>query len=90
MAKRKLVKSGDRTIVVGSFGEFMEVSNRVLNTEANLAAQIILADQSDRAPGAVVERAFSIAKLTMQHIKDHKMDTPFPFKKVYGDADQDH
>jgi len=89
MAKRKLIKSGDRTIVVGSFGEFMEVANRVPNTEANLAVKIILADRSERAPGAVVERAFSIAKLTMQHIKDNRMDIPFPFTKVYADDDQD-
>ena len=90
MAKRKLVKSGDRTIVVGSFGEFMEVKNRVPSVEAILAMEIIIADSAERSPGAVVERAFTIAKLTMQHIKDNKMDAPFPFTKVYLDVDQDH
>ena len=35
--------------------------------------------------GAVVERAFDIAKLTFQHIKANRMDVPFPFAKVYPD-----
>jgi hypothetical protein len=36
-------------------------------------------------PGAVVERAFDIAKAAFQHIKDNRMDVPFPFGKVYPD-----
>ena len=82
----KLTKCGDRTIVHDNFGFVFELSNRAPNEEAGFAMQIIANDQSDRPCSAVVERAFRIAQLTFKHIKDAKMDAPFPFKKVYPDA----
>lgn len=83
----KMIKNGDCTIVVISDGEIQEVRNRVTSQEASFAMDMIVDDRSALPPGAVVERAFDIARLTFQHIKAHRMDTPFPFKKVYGDAD---
>lgn len=95
MAKKKLIKSGDRTIVVGSFGEFAEVNNRIPNHEAHFAMSMIEKwalgvgkGEILMKPEEAVERAFHIAALTFQTIKDRGMDTPFPFKKVYGDDDQ--
>ena len=87
MAKKKLIKTGDRTIVVSQYGDLQEVKNRVPNSEAGFAMDLILNNKIDLPPGAVVERAFEIARLTYKHIKDYRMDLPFPFKKVYGDED---
>ncbi len=83
----KMIKNGDHTMVVISDREIQEVRNRVPSREASFAMDLIENDRSALPPGAVVERAFDIARLTFQHIKANKMDTPFPFKKVYGDAD---
>lgn len=89
MAKNKLIKNGDRTIVVSPYGGFSEIKNRSPNSEAGFALDLILNDESDRPAGAVVARAFSIAKLAFEHIKKNRMDTPFPFAKVYGDDSSD-
>lgn len=91
MAKSKLIKSGDRTIVLRKYGEAEEVRNRILNEEAAFAMSLI--ERSMVGPilpaGAAVERAFNISKLAFQHIKENRMDTPFPFSKVYLDVDGD-
>ena len=87
MAKKKLIKNGDRTIVVSQYGDIQEVKNRIPSHEAGFAMDMILNDKSELPPGAVVERAFDIARLTFHHIKANRMDTPFPFSKVYLDAD---
>lgn len=84
MAKERLIKAGDRTIIVDAYGE-SSITNRILSEEAAFAMDLIMGDKSDRVPGAVVERAFEIAKLTFQHIKENRMDVPLPFKKVYPD-----
>ncbi len=86
MAK-KVIKNGDNSIVVGEFGDLKyELRNRTVNAEAGFACDIILKlSTSDMKPGAVVEHAFEVARLTFEHIKANKMDTPFPFKKVFGD-----
>ena len=89
MAKKKLIKNGDRTIVVSPYGEFSEIKNRLPNSEAGFALDLILNDKSDRSAGAVVARAFMISKLAFEHIKKSRMDTPFPFAKVYGDDSSD-
>lgn len=90
MAKKKLIKTGDRTITVNRLGDVGEIRNRVLNTEAGFALDLIMNDKSDdRSAGAVVARAFSISKLAFEHIKKSRMDTPFPFAKVYGDDSSD-
>ena len=92
MAKKKLIKFGDRTITVTNFGDLGEVRNRAPSEEAVFAMEMIKhlgmvitqsKDGPAMVPGAVVERAFDIAKLTFQHIKANRMDTPFPFSKVY-------
>lgn len=83
---KKLTKCGDRTVVHDNFGFVFELNNRMPSEEAILAMRIIENDQSDRPCSAVVERAFRIAQLTFKHIKDSKMDAPFPFKKVYPDG----
>lgn len=82
----KLIKNGDQTIVASQYGDTTAIKNRVPSLEAAFAMDLILNDKSNTPPGAVVERAFDIARLTFQHIKQNRMDTPFPFKKVYGDA----
>ena len=89
MAKKKLIKNGDRTIVVRQYGDVQEVRNRLPSNEAEFALDLIMSGgmASEKPPGAVVERAFDISRLTYAHIKANKMDTPFPFEKVYGDAD---
>lgn len=97
---QKLVKSGDKTFVASSRGGLnATVPNRVLSDEANFALAMIekwALVSSDGGvalngqlmkPGAVVERAFEIARLTFEHIKANRMDAPFPFKKVYGDGE---
>ena len=88
MAK-KVIKNGDKSIVVDKFGGIRnEVRNRTLNTEAGFACDIILklsTNNSGMKPGAVVEHAFEVARLTFEHIKANRMDTPFPFRKVFGD-----
>jgi hypothetical protein len=88
MAK-KVIKNGDKSIVVDGYGDLTyELRNRVINEEAGFACKIILqtsANNSGMKPGAVVEHAFEVARLTFEHIKANKMDTPFPFKKVFGD-----
>ena len=82
----RLIKNGDSTLVLNEFDDgFSAIKNRAPNQEAGFAMDLIMGDKSDRVPGAVVERAFEIAKLTFQHIKDNRMDTAFPFKKVYPD-----
>lgn len=85
----RVIKNGDNSIVVDGFGEIRhEMRNRTLNTEAGFACDIILnlsTNNSGMKPGAVVEHAFEVARLTFEHIKANKMDTPFPFKKVFGD-----
>lgn len=95
MAKNKLIENGDRTIVVKAYGEIQEIKNRQPSQEAWFAMDLILhygmvamqgKDGPVSPPGAVVERAFDIARLTFAHIKENRMDTQFPFKKVYGDA----
>lgn len=83
----KLVKCGDRTIVSKGFGPESEIKNRLLGEEANFAMDLIMGDRSDRVPGAVVERAFAIAKEAFRHIKVNRMDTPFPFAKVFQNED---
>lgn len=87
MAKKKLIKVGDRTVLVDKYGEVGEVKNRLLSDEATLALGLICRWGMDSTvpPGAVVERAFDIAKLAYMHIKDNRMDVPFPFAKVYPD-----
>lgn len=86
---KKFVKTGDRMIVVGRGGIELEVKNRVPSEEAKFAMDLILASvNSDKPSGAVVERAFDIARLTFAHIKSNRMDTPFPFAKVYGDVNK--
>ena len=87
MAKKKLIKAGSRTIVVDKYGNGDEVKNRLLSDEASLALELICRWGVDFAmpPGAVVEQAFDIAKLAYMHIKDNRMDVPFPFAKVYPD-----
>lgn len=96
MAKKRLVKSGDRTIVVGGYSGIEEVRNRVPNSEAHFAMMMIEKwamgvgrNEILMKPEEAVERAFYIAELTFQTIRDRGMDTPFPFKRVYGDDDQD-
>lgn len=92
MAKKKLIKAGDRTIVVNAYGEMTEFQNRIPSGEAAFALDLIarwgmVAQHNKSGPvlpaGAVVERAFDIAKVAFQHIKDNRMDVPFPFAKVY-------
>ncbi len=85
MAKKKLIKVGDRTLTISNYGDPTEVRNRILNDEAAFAMDLIMADRSDRVPGAVVERAFAISKAAYAHVKANRMDTPFPFAKVYPD-----
>lgn len=89
MAKKTLIKAGDRTITTNGFGEMTEIRNRILNQEAGFALDLIMGDKSDRPAGAVVVRAFSIAKLAFAHIKAQRMDVPFPFAKVYPDDNAD-
>lgn len=86
---KKMIKNGDRTLVVSSFGEIQEIRNRLPSQEAAFAMDLIMADKSDRVPGAVVSRAFEISRLAHLHIKQFRMDMPFPFAKVYGDDKQD-
>lgn len=85
----KIIKNGDNSIVVGEFGGIRhELRSRTLNEEAGFACSIILnlsTNNSGMKPGAVVEHAFEVARLTFEHIKANRMDTPFPFKKVFGD-----
>lgn len=85
----KIIKNGDNSIVVGESGGIRhEMRNRTVNFEAGFACDIILnlsTNNSGMKPGAVVEHAFEVARLTFAHIKANKMDTPFPFKKVFGD-----
>jgi hypothetical protein len=94
-AKQRLIKSGDRTVVVDSYRGVSEIRNRMPNAEAQFAMGLIdkwamVATQGQNGPSMkpeeAVERAFYIAYLTFKHIKDKRMDTPFPFEKVYGDA----
>lgn len=96
-ATKKFIKSGDRTIVVDSHRGVSEIRNRMPNEEAVFAMGLIdkwamVATQGHNGPamkpGQVVDRAFEIARLTFQHIKEYRMDTPFPFAKVYGDAEK--
>jgi hypothetical protein len=92
----KTVKAGDCTIVVSKYGDLKHhVDNRILNAEAAFAKDMISRWAMTTAtasaggtllkPGEAVERAFEIARLTFAHIKAHKMDVPFPIKKVFGD-----
>ncbi len=85
----KVIKNGDNSIVVDRYGNVKhELRNRTVNAEAGLALDIILQLSTSGAimkPGAVMEHAFEVARLTFAHIKANKMDTPFQFKKVFGD-----
>lgn len=94
MAKRKLIKAGDRTISVTQYGEMGEIRNRIQSEEAVFAMDLIARwgmvavhgkEGPVMQPGAVVERAFDIARLTFEHIKANRMDTPFPFAKAFPD-----
>lgn len=92
--KEKLIKSGDRTVVVSKFGDFKEILNRLPNREASFALDLIgvLAGSDVGAklpPNAIVGRAFEISRLAHLHIKKMRMDTPFPFAKVFPDDQQD-
>jgi len=93
--KQKLIKSGDRTVVVDQHNGVNEIRNRMPNEEAQFAMGLIdkwamVATQGQNGQimkaGEVVDRAFDIARLTFAHIKEYRMDAPFPFAKVYGDA----
>jgi len=97
MAKKQ-IKVKDQTVIVNEYGDLRhEIANRVMGDEARLAVSLIekwamVASNTGTGlqgqllkPGEVVERAFDIAHLTMKHIKDNKMDAPFPFKKVFGE-----
>lgn len=97
MAKKKLIKVGDRTLTTSTYGEVGEIRNRILNEEASFAMDMIqrwgLAmthgkDGTIMQPGAVVERAFAISELAFKHIKENRMSAPFPFNKVYLDVDK--
>ena len=95
MAKKRLIKAGDLTILVDRYGDHSaDINNRLLSEEATFALGLIdrwgmVAGNHKDGPalpaGAVVERAFDIAKLAYMHIKDNRMDVPFPFAKVYPD-----
>lgn len=92
MAKKKMIKAGDRTIIASTYGEFTEINNRVPNREAGFAMTMIEKwalgvgrGEVLMKPEEAVERAFRIAKLTFEHIKENRMDTPFPFSKVYDE-----
>jgi hypothetical protein len=98
MAKKTLIRAGDRTILVNRYGDGAEIKNRLLSDEASLAVELIYRWGMETIhhnegpilpPSAVVERAFEIAKLTFQHIKVNRMDVPFPFAKVYPDDQKD-
>lgn len=79
-----MIKAGNRTIRVDDYGTVGEFRNRILSDEAAMAMDLILASvNSDKPAGAVVERAFDIARLTFQHIKENRMDVPFPFAKAF-------
>jgi hypothetical protein len=95
-AKQRLIKSGDRTLVVDPYTGVSVIRNRMPNEEAQFAMGLIdkwgmVTTQGHNGPSMkpeeAVERAFYIAYLTFKHIKEYRMDTPFPFKKVYGDAE---
>lgn len=85
----KVIKSGDKSLVVDQYGDLKhELRNRTVNAEAGLALDIILQlsnSGTTMKPGAVVEHAFEVARLALAHIRANKMDTPFPFKRVFGD-----
>lgn len=92
MAKKKLIKTGDRTIIASSYGDFTEISNRVPNREACFAMAMIEKwalgvgrGEVLMKPEEAVERAFRIAQLTYAHIKENRMEAPFPFAKVYDE-----
>lgn len=96
-AKQRLIKSGDRTVVVDSYKGVSEIRNRMPSSEAQFAMGLIdkwamVATQGQGGQimkaGEVVDRAFEIARLTFLHIKEYRMDMPFPFAKVYGDAEK--
>jgi hypothetical protein len=96
--KQKLIKSGDRTFVVDSYKGVSEIANRMPSAEAQFAMGLIDkwamvatqgqngGDSKPMKPEEAVERAFYIAYLTFKHIKEYRMDAPFPFEKVYGNA----
>lgn len=92
MATKKLIKAGDRTIIASSYGDFAEINNRVPNREAGFAMTMIEKwalgvgrGEVLMKPEEAVERAFRIAQLTFAHIKENRMDVPFPFAKVYNE-----
>jgi hypothetical protein len=97
-ATKRIIKSGDKTIIVDSYKGVSEIRNRMPSDEAQFAMGLIDkwamvatqgqngGDSKPMKPEEAVERAFYIAYLTFKHIKEKRMDTPFPFAKVYGDA----
>jgi hypothetical protein len=96
-AKHRIIRRGDRTIVVNPYKGVSEIRNRMPSEEAVFAMGLIdkwamVATQGQNGPAMkpeeAVERAFYIAYLTFKHIKDKRMDTTFPFEKVYGDAEE--
>ncbi len=87
MAKKRLIKNGDRTLLVTEHFDITEIKNRLPCDEASFAMDLIMGDKSARPAGAVVERAFDIARLTFAYVKANRMDVPFPFAKVYGDVE---
>jgi hypothetical protein len=92
--KMKMIKSGDRTIVVDVRGQMSEITNLCISEEASFAKGMIdkygmvaMKDSSGplMTPHEVVDRAFEIARLTFEHIRVYDMDSPFPFNEVFGE-----
>lgn len=91
--KKRLIKTGDRTLIVDSDSNVSEVRNRIPSEEAVFAVGLIEKwamgqDSLAMKPEQAVERAFYVAHLTFKHIREKRMDTPFPFAKVFGDAEK--
>jgi len=93
MNVKKVIKNGDRYVVTSGYDkiEYMEVRSRTPNEEAAFAMSMIEKwalgvgrNEALMKPEEAVERAFTIARLTYQHIKDNRMSTPFPMAKVFG------
>ena len=68
------------------YGEVDHINNRVVSEEAGFALDLIMADRSSLPPGAVVERSFAIARLAFLHIKENRMDVPYPTRGAAQDA----
>lgn len=90
----KMIKSGDRTIVMDVRGQINEIINCRISEEAQFAMGIIdkygmVAMKASSGPlmtpHEVVDRAFEIARLTFEHIRVYDMESPFPFDEVFGE-----